>query len=157
MSNKEYIQKVLLNIKLERYDNIKKWCSNDEYKEDINNVINKLKQDIKNINNVSQVKQKVDSDIQERLSKMDDYIYKKAWSRLNIEQKKVKLLEYLDTNLLGCSNENIKELKKVLLEALKQKKLNKKGKVSYDSKSGIILSLEDLYYDEEEKVYEYCD
>ena len=75
----------------------------------------------------------------------DVNLYKKAWTKLNIIHKTIKIKEFVN-NLKINSEKNRDKIKNELIDLLKKKILTKKEKVNYDEDRGIIVSLTELEY-----------
>jgi len=75
----------------------------------------------------------------------DVNLYKKAWTKLNIIHKTIKIKEFVN-NLKINSEKNREKIKNELIDMLKKKVLTKKEKVNYDEDRGVIVSLSELEY-----------
>ena len=84
-----------------------------------------------------------ESDVQQIYS--DEYIYRKAWNKLNSIHKVIKIKEFI-TNLSSNDIEMKKTLKTKLVDMIKNKKLTKKTDVNYDMVNGNIISIPILQY-----------
>lgn len=83
-------------------------------------------------------------------SKLDDEEYKFKWQKLNNEQKKNRIRQYLET--LDMDEENYNKIENNL--CLKIDKNNLKNKlVNYDFNEGKILSIKNLKYSEKKEKY----
>ena len=100
-------------------------------------------------------KNEVKSNISERLSKIEEYIYRRPWNRLDEIHKKKKLEDYLNNYLFNAPKENIDQIRTEILKDLKDKKLNSAKSVTYDAASTTILSINNLEYDNENCRYIY--
>jgi len=101
------------------------------------------------------VQNKIKSDIQERLSKVDEFLFKRPWNKLDPIHKKQKLEEYLQNYLFEASEENLNEIKEKIMNNFNNKKLNSLKKVNYDPISTLILSIDGLNYDTSNCEYSY--
>ena len=101
------------------------------------------------------VQNKIKSDIQERLSKVDEFLFKRPWNKLDPVYKKQKLEEYLQNYLFEASEENLNEIKEKIMNNFINKKLNSIKKVNYDPISTLILSIDGLTYDTGNCEYSY--
>jgi len=97
----------------------------------------------------------IKSDINERLAKIDEYVYRRPWKKLHEIQKKTKLEEYLKNYLFNAPVENIKNIKEMIMDDFNKKKLNSAKNVTYDSTGAVILSINNLEYDNELCEYNY--
>lgn len=97
----------------------------------------------------------IKSDINERLAKIDDYIYRRPWKKLHEIQKKTKLEEYLKNYLFNAPIDNIKYIKEMIMEDFSKKKLNSAKNVTYDSTGAVILNINNLEYNNELCEYTY--
>lgn len=75
----------------------------------------------------------------------NDYLYKKAWSRLSEIHKVIKIKEFV-LKLLIEDNDSKKILEDKLINLVKKKILTKKDRVKYDNVKGRIISIVDLKY-----------
>tara|TARA_A100001011_G_scaffold355745_1_gene399194 strand:- start:106 stop:546 length:441 start_codon:yes stop_codon:yes gene_type:complete len=75
----------------------------------------------------------------------NDYLYKKAWSRLSEIHKIIKIKEFI-LKLLIEKEDDKKDLENKLINLVKQKILTKKDRVKYDNVKGRIISIVDLKY-----------
>ena len=75
----------------------------------------------------------------------NDYLYKKAWSRLSEIHKIIKIKEFI-LKLLIEKEDDKKDLQNKLINLVKQKILTKKDRVKYDNVKGRIISIVDLKY-----------
>lgn len=107
-------------------------------------------------NNMNTKKKKqVKSNISERLSKIDEYLFRRPWNRLDEVHKKIKINEYIENYLFNAPEENIEQIKNQLMKDLKNKKLNSAKVVTYDPASTTILNIAKLDYDNEKCLYIY--
>ncbi len=74
---------------------------------------------------------------------VDDFVYKKAWNKLNIIHKIIKMKEFIN-ELKIDDIEMKKHLKNQLVTMLKNKKLTKKSDVEYDAINGKIITVHSL-------------
>lgn len=85
-------------------------------------------------------------------NKLEEYIYKKPWNRLNSKIKKSKLLIYINKSILKV--DNFEEIKHKLLDEFNNDNLNSSKKVTYDIISGMILNINGLIYKDNKYYYE---
>ena len=97
----------------------------------------------------------INSNINERLSKIDEYIYRRPWKKLHEIQKKNKIEEYLKNYLFNAPIDNIKKIKEMIMYDFNNKKLNSAKNVTYDSTGAVILNINNLEYDNELCEYNY--
>ncbi len=118
-------------------NSLKKECKNNNlnYKL-IDNELDKLSNFVSETNTITE---------SETLVYTDDYIYKKEWNKLHNTHKIIKLREFV--NRLNIDNNIDKDnLKKNLINLIKEKKLTKKNSVNYNSEKGIISSIPNLKF-----------
>ena len=89
---------------------------------------------------------KLSSELNEYLNKINEMVYFVKWNRLTDYHKTVKLKEYIDSLVTSKNKQN-----KLLDKLLNDKKLSKK--VDYDEKKGCINFIEGIVYDEISKSY----
>lgn len=93
------------------------------------------------------------------MSKTDDlidkYVYQRPWGKLKYEQKRIKLLEYIESNLISSDKSNIEHVKTNLLKDLKDDKLKTSKLVNYDQLKRNIISIKGLSYNKSKKLYIY--
>lgn len=97
----------------------------------------------------------IKSDISERLSKIDDYVYRRPWKKLHEIQKKNKIEEYLKNYLFNAPDDNIKKIREMIIDDFNKKRLNSAKNVTYDSVGAVILNINNLEYDNESCEYNY--
>lgn len=97
----------------------------------------------------------IKSDISERLSKIDDYVYRRPWKKLHEIQKKIKIEEYLKNYLFNAPSDNIKKIREMIIDDFNKKRLNSAKNVTYDSIGAVILNINNLEYDNESCEYNY--
>lgn len=122
-------------------------CKDEYYNTKIYNLIsyfNNLNRDPKTLNTYK-------SDIQKRLSKIEDYAYRKPWNKLTKEQRLIKLNEFLDDFIKDSLNSKI--VKNKILEQFKKNKLNSANVVNYEPFSSKIIGINNLRYDTEKNKY----
>lgn len=127
------IDNILLDIEKFYLDNLLTECINRK----INSSI--IKDKLKNIdNNITETNSLTETD-----TYTEDYIYKKEWNKLHSTHKIIKLREFV--NRLNINNDTEKKnLKKDLINLVKNKKLTKKNSVNYNSEKGLISSIPNL-------------
>ena len=148
---------ILDNIKNENYltmlNNLKNFFNNEIYKENEiskNNFerINNLIFYFNNINKINYNKD-IKSDINIRLSKIDNIIYKKKWSKLNTIQKKNKINEFINNNL---NDDKYQYIKTKILDDFNQNKLTSKI-INYDISQGKIIEIKKLNFINNNYIY----
>ena len=152
MEYEKRIDNLLLNNKIFMLQSMIEDCKNEDRLMNIKDILCYLEH--KNQNKSSK-KNVVKSDIKERLSKIDEYLYRRPWNRLDEIHKKNKLEEYIENFLFNAPEENIREIRSALLSDLKNKKLNSAKTVTYDAASTTILNISNLEYDNENCRYTY--
>lgn len=128
-------------------------CKNEDRLNNIKDILCYLQH--KNSDSKKKKVNEVKSDIKERLSKIDEYLYRRPWNRLDDIHKKNKLEEYISNYLFNAPEDNIKQIRESLLIDLKNKKLNSAKTVTYDPASTTILNIANLDYDNEKCLYTY--
>lgn len=151
MEYEEKINKILLENENFMLKCMVEDCKNEDKLSFIKDIICYLEHKNKDIKNKKEIK----SDIKERLSKMDEYLYRRPWSRLSEIHKKIKLEEYINNYLFNAPKDNIELIKSSLMNDLKNKKLNSAKVVTYDPSSTTILNIANLEYNNEECIYTY--
>ena len=122
-------------------------CKDQYYNAKICNLISyfkNLKRDPKTLNTYK-------SDIQKRLSKIEDYSFRKPWNKLSKEQRLIKLKEFLNDFIKDSINSKI--IKNEILEQFKKNKLNSANVVNYEPFSSKIIGINNLSYDTETSKY----
>ena len=122
-------------------------CKDEYYNIKINNLIsyfNSINKDPKTLNTYK-------SDIQKRLSKIEDYVYRRPWNKLTKEQRLIKLNEFLNDFIKDSVNSKI--IKNEILEQFKKNKLNSANIVNYEPFSSKIIGINNLSYDTENNKY----
>ena len=150
MNYESYIDNIRYNNEMNYLKYMKEDCSDETYKNYISDVIS-----YKVHSNKPKVKKKNSNNIQERLAKIDDFLYKRPWKKLDKIHKKIKLNEYLEKNLFNADEENLNEIKKLLRNEFKNNKLNSAKKIFYDALSSKILGINGLDYNPETNKYSY--
>lgn len=127
------IDNILLDIEKFYLNSLLTECTNKK----INSSI--IKDKLKNIdNNITETNSLTETD-----TYTEDYIYKKEWNKLHSTHKIIKLREFV--NRLNINNDTEKKnLKKDLINLVKNKKLTKKNSVNYNSEKGLISSIPNL-------------
>ena len=122
-------------------------CKDEYYNNKIHDLIsyfNNLNKDPKTLNTY-------ESDIQKRLSKIEDYVYRKPWNKLSKEQRLTKLNEFLNDFIKDSVNSKI--IKNEILEQFKKNKLNSANVINYEPFSSKIIGINNLSYDKEKNKY----
>ena len=126
-------------------------CKNEDRLNNIKDILCFITHKNKNVKKKTEIK----SNISERLSKIDEYLYRRPWNRLDEIHKRNKLEEYISNYLFNAPEDNIKQIKSELMNDLKNKKLNSAKYVTYDPASTTILNITNLEYDNEKCIYTY--
>lgn len=146
------INKILLDNEIFMLQSMIEDCKNEEKIVYIKDILCYLQHK----NNEKNTKRKeVKSDFSERITKIEEYLYRRPWNRLDDFHKKNKIEEYINNYLFNAPEENINQIRSSLLEDLKNKKLNSAKTVTYDPASTTILKIADLEYDNENCIYTY--
>ena len=146
------INKILLDNEIFMLQSMIEDCKNEEKIVYIKDILCYLQHK----NNEKDIKRKeVKSDFNERITKIEEYLYRRPWNRLDDFHKKNKIEEYINNYLFNAPEENINQIRSSLLEDLKNKKLNSAKTVTYDPASTTILKIADLEYDNENCIYTY--
>ena len=80
--------------------------------ENENNLIKDILTYITHKNNIIKNKPNIKSDIQQRLSKIDNYMYKRPWNKLAPIHKKQKINEYIQNYLFNAPADNLETILK---------------------------------------------
>tara|TARA_A100001015_G_C14726835_1_gene608234 strand:+ start:287 stop:745 length:459 start_codon:yes stop_codon:yes gene_type:complete len=131
-------------------DNVKNECNNDFYKYKINNLIDYFKFKDKDVQKL----QEFDSNVFNRLSKIDEYIYKKPWNKLPKQSKLIKLKEFI-SEFINSDITNAEIIKTKLLTDFENNKLNSACIINYNSFKFKIISISKLSFNKEKNLYEY--
>lgn len=150
MDSNEKINKILNFTRDMFLENIKEGCDNEYYKSKVNDIITYFKFKNKEPNEVNLY----ESNIQNRLGKVDNYIFQKPWNKLSKDCKKIKMNEFIDNYFLD-NTKNYDKIKQKILNDLKNNKLNSASKVNYDSLNFEIISLSNLTYCKKKEIYLY--
>lgn len=126
-------------------------CDDEAKSNLITNVLNF----IHHKNNQVKKKKNITSDIGERLAKIDDYLYRRPWNKLDQIHKKNRLENYFENYLFDAPKENIKSIKSKIMKDFNDKKLNTSKGVNYDPISSTIIGITNLNYDNELCEYSY--
>lgn len=124
---KQYYEALLVQLKKSKLDT--------EY---IENLLNNLNNDITESETNTIVN--TDTDIKTE----DDYIYKKAWNKLNNIHKIIKIKEYI--NNLPITTTEKDTLKVELISLVKSKRITKKSSVVYDIVNCRIINISCLEF-----------
>lgn len=149
MSFKNKVDSIINENVLFLLENLNKEVkNNDKLKVNINNLIYYYKSlEIK-------PKEKYESNIHDRLNKIDEYIYKKSWNKLSKEQKKFKIVEFMNSFFIH-KLDNVEDIKIKILKDLSNNKLNSVNNVLYDSFSYKIIKIKNLQYNKSMHKYTY--
>ena len=149
MNFKNKVDNIINDNVLFLLENLKKEVkNNDELKDSINNLI------FYHESMYVKPKNNYESDIFERLNKIDEYIYKKSWNKLSKEQKKVKIVEFMNSFFIH-KLDNVDDIKQKILKDLSINKLNSVNNVLYDSFSCKIIKINKLEYNKSTPKYIY--
>ena len=127
--------------------NIKEDCKDEYYYSKVCNLITYFNNIDKDASKINLYK----SDIQKRLSKIDDCVYKKPWNKLSKEQRLIKLKEFLNDFIKDANNSEI--IKSKILNDFKNNKLNSANIVNYEPLSSKIIGINKLSYNIENNKY----
>jgi len=147
--------KIKLNINfleaiVQKLDNDKINYYNDEIinrLESSKHLLNKSEPNIGSVNNTTNC----ESD--NIFESMDKYVFNRSWNKLPEVHKLIKIKEYINTKLLIYGEEKKDLLIKDMFDAIKDKKLTKKGTVNYDVIKGSIISIPTLKYNKNDETY----
>lgn len=149
MNFKNKVDNIINDNVLFLLKNLKKEVkNNEELKDNINNLI------FYHESIYVKPKNSYESDIFERLNKIDEYIYKKSWNKLSKEQKKVKIVEFMNSFFIH-KLDNVDNIKQKILKDLSINKLNSVNNVLYDSFSCKIIKINKLEYNKSTHKYIY--
>lgn len=147
-----YIEDVIYNTEMIKLNNMREDCNTSKDKKN-------YLMDIISYKKISKINVKKDQNTMykndEVVKKLSDYVFKRPWNKLHYEQKKIKLLEYVEKYLLTVSKKNHDEIKQILLEDLKNKKLNSGKVVYYDQLTAKIIGINGLDYNTDSGTYIY--
>ena len=147
MEYNDIINEIIQDNLLLFLNNTKEDCKDEYYYSKICNLITYFKNLNQDQNKINTYK----SDIQKRLSIIDEYVFRKPWNKLTKEQRLIKLNEFLNDYIKDTSNSKI--IKNKILEEFKKNKLNSAKIVSYEPISSKILGINNLSYDTENNKY----
>jgi hypothetical protein len=149
MDYNDKISNILQDNLLVFLRNTKEDCKDEYYHTKICNLISYYE----NINKNPKTLNTYTSDIQKRLAKIDDYVYRKPWNKLSKEQRLVKLKEFLNEFIKDATNSKV--IKSKILDEFKKNKLNSAKVVNYEPFSSKIIGINNLNYDTENNKYVY--
>ena len=149
MDYNDKISNILQDNLLVFLRNTKEDCKEEYYYGKICNLISYYE----NINKDPKTLNTYKSDIQKRLSKIEDYAFRKPWNKLSKEQKLIKLKEFLNEFIKEATNSKL--IKRKILEQFKKNKLNSVKVVNYEPFSSKIIGINNLNYDTETNKYIY--
>jgi len=149
MDYNDKISNILQDNLLVFFKNTKEDCKDEYYYGKICNLISYYE----NINKDPKTLNTYKSDIQKRLSKIEDYAFRKPWNKLSKEQKLIKLKEFLNDFIKEASNSRL--IKRKILDQYKKNKLNSAKEVNYEPFSSKIIGINNLNYDTENNKYIY--
>ena len=150
MDYRECIDGIIKNNLLKFFNNANEDCSDEFYKDKINNLIMYFE----NIDKDPKSLYTYNSDIQKRLAKIDEYVYRKPWNKLQKDQKLNRLKLFLNTYLIKDAN-NTKFIKKKIIDDFNNNKLNSAKVVNYEPFSSKIIGINKLNYNTENNKYVY--
>ena len=149
MDFEERIQEIRDKCFITKYENMKSSCTDENIKMKITDILTNnilVKEHKKNkLNNTE-----IHSNIFERLYQIDTLIFKQSWNNLHEIHKIMKITEYIELLKHKYKLGNIDIIRDSLIEDVKNKKLNGKSKLLYDSLNGKIISITCLKIDEEQ-------
>lgn len=87
-----------------------------------------------------------------KIESNDDYLYKKAWNKLNQIHKVLKIKEFVKNLKINTEDESLL-LYNELVELVKNKTLTKKESINYDEINGTIISISNLQYKDNKYYY----
>jgi hypothetical protein len=151
MDYEKHFNKIILNQEEVMLKHMLEDCKSKNETILIEDVLTFLLHKNKPINKSKNIK----SDIQQRLSKVDEYLFKRPWNKLAPIHKKQKLEEYLQNYLFEATEDNLNEIKSKIMNDFEKKKLNSSKKVNYESISSLIINIEGLKYDTSNCEYSY--
>ena len=151
MDYEKHFNKIILNQEKVMLNHMLEDCNSNNEIVLIEDILTYLLHKNKPKNKSKHIK----SDIQQRLSKVDEYLFKRPWNKLAPIHKKQKLEEYLQNYLFEASEDNLSEIKNKILNDFKKKKLNSSKKVNYEPVSSLIISIEGLVYNTGNCEYSY--
>ena len=149
MDYNDKISNILQNNLLVFLKNTKEDCKDEYYYGKICNLISYYE----NINKDPKTLNTYKSDIQKRLSKIENYAFRKPWNKLSKEQKLIKLKEFLNDFIKEASNSKL--IKHKIFDQFKKNKLNSAKVVNYEPFSSKIIGINNLNYDTENNKYIY--
>ena len=144
------IDNIVKSNKLFFLECTKEDCKDEFYLNKINDLIiyyNNIDKSQKDLN-------KYESDIEQRLAKIDQYAYRKAWNKLTNLQKEIKLKEFINSYFIN-NVENTQQIKKNILKDFSDGKLNSGKVVNYEAFSTKIIGLNNLSYNTDDNIYIY--
>ena len=127
----QYINKIKNNEKL-YLQHILEDCKNSDLSTKIKDILSYLR--------LSKIKPEIQNDLKLDTSKIEKYLYQRPWKQLSKSQK-FKLNEFFKKSLINTNNENLENIKFLIIKDFNNNKLNSAKKVKYDSLSSNILSI----------------
>ena len=150
MDEEIIINKILKDNLLVFLKNAKEDCQDKNYYDKICKLISYYENKNKNVKKINTY----ESDINKRLSIIDNFAYKKSWNKLNKQQRLIKLNNFLN-NFIKEDALNSVIIKEKILNDFENNKLNCNNLVNYDSLKCKINSITNLNYDIKNKKYIY--
>tara|TARA_X000000950_G_scaffold188027_2_gene227391 strand:- start:3060 stop:3512 length:453 start_codon:yes stop_codon:yes gene_type:complete len=147
MDYNDIINDILQDNLLFFLNNTKIDCNDEYYYSKICNLITYFKNKNQDVDTINTYK----SDIQKRLSKIDDYVYRKPWNKLSKEQRLIKLKEFLNNLIKDAVN--IEIIKYDIMQLFEKNKLNSAKLVNYEPFSSKIIGINNLNFDTESNKY----
>lgn len=144
------IDSIVKSNKLLFLECTKEDCRDDFYLNKINDLIiyfNNIDKNTKDLN-------KFESDIDQRLAKIDEYAYRKAWNKLTKIQKEIKLKEFLKSYFI-INDKNTENIKNKIIKDFHNGKLNSGKVVIYEAFTTKIIGLNNLTYNTDDNKYIY--
>lgn len=146
--NVQIIDNILKSNKLKFFKYLNEDCSDDLYKNKINDLIIYFE----NIDKQNKDVNVFESDINNRLAKIDQIAYRKPWNKLSKIQREIKLKEFINTFLLKSAS-NYNDIKNLLLKEFDNNKLNSSKVVNYEPYTSKIIGINKLNFDTESNKY----
>jgi hypothetical protein len=148
------IENTKRKIKIKHLQELVKKLNSDGSTYHLNNLL-KIVKSLKEKNDINHVEPIIEkkSTKTHLFNTMDQYMFNKPWNRLPEVHKLIKIKEYINKSLIIYDNEKKDELKHIMFDYVKTKKLTKKGSVNYDHVNGRILSIPNLKYNKNNEEY----
>lgn len=145
MDNEYNLEEMQVKLNIKYLNNLINGCSKINIKcENIKNELNKLDNEIQDIQNYSITEQKIKIGTNMTETETIDYLYLKPWSKLTLIHKVIKIKEFVNNLDISCQTKK-ENLKDKLIDQIKKKK--GKNKINYDDTKGKILSISNLSFE----------